>query len=80
MSRRVVRVSISLLLVLVLLAGVYTIVYGASSRAQHASVAHSASSYRTLRPVLNTYNYSDLQRPAKVHDCDFDSGYDTSDD
>jgi hypothetical protein len=81
MSRSVVRVSISLLIALVLLAGIYTVVYGAApfSRISNASMAFIAGSQRHTKPVLNTYDYSDVQRPAKVHDCDFDSGYSTDD-
>jgi len=80
MSRPVIRVSVSLLIVLILLVAAYTIVYGAAARTAHATVAHIADSHRSSKPVLNTFNYSDLQRPLKVHDCDFDSGYSTSDD
>jgi len=83
MSRRVVRVSISLLIMLILLAGVYTVVYGAApfGNTSHASMSFIAGSERSLKPVLNTYdyNYSDLQRSNKGHDCDSE-GYNSSDD
>lgn len=82
MSRRVVRVSISLLIVLILLAGVYTVVYGAApfGGSSNASMAYISGSNRITKPVLNSYDYSDVQRPSKVHDCDSDSGYSPSDD
>jgi len=78
MSKRILRISISLLIVLILLAGVYTVVYGAApfSRTSHARMAYIPGSYRDFTPELNLYNYGDFATHGHGQGCDGnDAGY-----
>ena len=87
MSKRMKRIAFSALITLIVVAGIYTSVLGASLRAGttrgglHVTgglmldVSHS----RTRAISLNEY-YADTARPAQVHDCsDGESGLDPND-
>ena len=80
MSKRMKRIALAVLISLAVVAGVYTSVLGASLHAGtsrgaarvNAGLMLDVSHYRQAAS-LNIY-YSDTARPAKVHDCNFDSG------
>jgi len=87
MSRRMKRVSFSVVISLIVLAGVYTSVLGASPHAgtMQGSVRLTAGLTADLQharyqaPVLQSY-YSDLNTPSSnQHDCNSDFRVDPND-
>lgn len=72
MSKRILRISISLLIFLILLAGVYTVVYGAApfGKTSPGRMAYIPGSYRDFAPVLNLYNYGDSSTHGHGLGCD----------
>ena len=86
MSKRMNRFALAVLISLIVVAGVYTTVLGASSHGTSYGSVHVTagllpdySHARTSAISLNAY-YSDLQRPAQFHDCgDGNSAFDPND-
>ena len=87
MSKRMNRVAVSVLISLLIVAGIYTTVFGASlhtgiSRGSvrvNAGLMLDVSHVRTETKSLNTY-YSNVDHTANFHDCSSgDSGLDPND-
>jgi len=74
MSKRMKRVSLSVLISLAVLAGVYTTVLGAALGASRGAVRTNAglmldlSRPRSQAVSLNEY-YADIEKPSQFHDC-----------
>ena len=87
MSKRMNRIALAVLISLAIVAAIYTTVLGASSHGgvsrgsvrTTAGLMLDASHVRSQGISLSAY-YSDVARPAKVHDCgDGNSSMDPND-
>jgi len=86
MSKRMNRIALAVLISAAVLVAVYTSVLGASLHAgasrggvrTTAGLTLDVNHVRTQAISLNAY-YSDVARPAKVHDCSHDSGVNPDD-
>jgi len=85
MSKPMTRVVFSVLICLAIVAAMYTVVYGASLlRAGVAGGRVPANAGLTSVVGSNRYSaiqsyYADVEKPGRMHDCEFDSGFDPDD-